>query len=337
MEAKGNGRKERGTKMKNIWVNGMMGVVVGDALGTPVQFVDRDELRLHPVETMEGYGSFYMPPGTWSDDSSMALATLDSIREKGGINYSDIMVRFARWNFNGEYTPAGKAFDQGATCLEAICNFVRDHNAETCGRTGEWANGNGALMRIMPACLYAYEKVMAKEWDQTQALECVHGVSALTHNHLRSKMACGIYYFMVSNILSGEGPLPERLQNGADDAVRFYYKDVANYGELAHYTRLFHLEEFAKCSEDVIKSSGYVVDSLEAAVWSLITTKTLKEALLKAVNLGSDTDTVAAIAGGLAGLYYGYDTVPGEWKKQIIRGDEIIALCESMEEKMDAR
>ena len=317
--------------MKDIWINGMMGVVVGDALGMPVQFVDRVELKNNPVETMEGYGTYNMPPGTWSDDSSMALATLDSIRENGEVNYSDIMERFVRWTFYGEYTPAGKAFDQGNPCVEAICNYVREKDYKTCGKTGEWANGNGALMRIMPACLYAYEKVVCKDWDLKEALECVHQVSALTHNHLRSKMACGIYFFMIGNIIDGKGKLRERLQNGVDDAVRFYYGDIANYVELAYYTRLFHLDEFAECSEDEIKSSGYVVDSLEAAVWSLITTETLEEALLKAVNLGHDSDTVGAIAGGLAALFYGYDNVPEEWKEKIIKADPIIALCELMD------
>lgn len=318
--------------MRNIWINGMMGLIVGDALGMPVQFISRKELKSRPVKTMEGYGTYNLPPGTWSDDSSMALATFDSIREKGEVDYADIMERFVRWTFYGEYTPEGKAFDQGNTCMEAICNFVRDKDYKNCGKTGEWANGNGALMRIMPACLYAYEKVAAKEWELSQALECVHQVSALTHNHLRSKMACGIYYFMVSNIIEGDGSLTERLQKGVDDAVRFYYGDIANYLELAYYTRLFYLDEFLKSDEDEIRSSGYVVDSLEAAVWSLIATDNFEEALLKAVNLGDDADTVGAIAGGLAGLYYGYENVPDEWKGQIIRGDEIIALCEMMED-----
>ena len=284
--------------MKKIWVNGMMGVVVGDALGVPVQFSRRVELKINPVKTMEGYGCYNMPPGTWSDDSSMALATLASMRECGEVNYSDIMERFVRWLFFGEYTPAGITFDQGNTCVEAIENYIRKKDYKTCGKTGEWANGNGALMRIMPACLYAYEKVLHEEWDVKQALECVHQISALTHNHLRSKMACGIYYFMIKNIIEGDGSLLERLQNGVDEARKFYQEDIANYVELAHYTRLFCLDEFAKTKEDAIKSSGYVVDSLEAAVWSLITTNTLEECLLRAVNLGDDTDTVGAIAGG---------------------------------------
>ena len=321
--------------MKKIWVNGMMGVVVGDALGMPVQFADRVELKINPVKTMEGYGTYNMPPGTWSDDSSMALATLDSIRENGEVNYSDICERFYRWLFFGEYTPAGKAFDQGNTCVEAICNYVREKDYRTCGKTGEMANGNGALMRIMPACLYAYEKVLSEEWDVKQAIECVHQVSALTHNHLRSKMACGIYYFMIKNIMEGCGSLLERLQNGVEDAVSFYHGDIVNNVELEYYARLFHLDEFAKNKEDAIKSSGYVVDSLEAAVWSLITTDTLEDGLLKAVNLGGDTDTIGAIAGGLAVLFYGYDRVPEEWRKKIIKEEEIIALCEIMEEKLE--
>ena len=112
-----------------------------------------------------------------------------------------------------------------------------------------------------------------------------------------------------------------------------YHVDILNFVELAHYTRLIDLHEFAKSEENTIKSSGYVVDSLEAAIWSLITTNTVEECLLRAVNLGEDTDTVGAIAGGLAVLFYGYDSVPEEWRKQIIKKEEIVALCEIMEEK----
>ena len=316
--------------MKKDWVNGMMGVVVGDALGMPVQFSDRVELKMNPVKTMEGYGTYNMPPGTWSDDSSMALATLDSIREKGGVDYSDIMERFIKWAFFGEYTPTGKAFDQGNTCIEAICKYIQEKDYRTCGKTGESANGNGALMRIMPACLYGYEKVQREEWDLKQAVECVHQISALTHNHLRSKIACGIYFFMIKNIIEGDNSLLERLQNGVDEAVDFYHGDIVNYVELAHYTRLLCLDEFAKCGEDTIKNTGYVVDSLEAAIWGLITTDTLEECLLKVVNLGGDSDTIGAIAGGLACLFYGYDSVPKKWRNQIIKEKEIIALCETI-------
>lgn len=313
--------------MKKIWLDGMMGVVVGDALGMPVQFMARHEVKANPVTGMEGYGTYNMPPGTWSDDSSMALATLVSIREKQGIDYDDIMERFVRWTMYGEYTPAGIAFDQGATCMGAINNYIEGRNYKTCGKVGERANGNGALMRIMPVCLYSYEEYQAGNVTLAEALEYVHQVSALTHNHLRSKIGCGIYYFMISNLLDGEGSLRERLQAGVDEAIKFYHEDSNNHDdnhdELAHYSRLFHLDEFRKCNEDEIKSSGYVVASLEAAVWSLITTDTLEASLLKAVNLGDDADTVGAIAGGLAGVYYGYDAIPGEWREEIIKREWI--------------
>lgn len=319
--------------MKKIWVNGMMGVVVGDALGVPVQFASRIDLKINPVKKMEGYGRFYMPPGTWSDDSSLALATLDSIREMGEINYPDICERFVRWLFFGSYTPAGQTFDVGDTCKEAIRTYEREKDYRTCGKTGEQANGNGALMRIMPVCLFAYEKVLSKEWTVTQAIECIHQVGALTHNHLRSNIACGIYYFMVQNIIDGKESLSERLQKGIEDAEKFYRGDGADQEELDYYERLFRLDKFAKCKEDEIKSTGYVVASLEAAIWSLITTGTLEECLLKAVNLGGDTDTIGAIAGGLACLYYGYESVPEAWRKQIIKEDKILASCEIMEER----
>lgn len=314
--------------MANIWKNAVMGLVIGDALGMPVQFMDRSEIKKHPIEKMEGYGTYNMPPGTWSDDSSMAIATLVSLQEKNGIDYRDIMERFVSWTTKGEYTPAGEAFDQGNTCMEAIGRYMITKDYKTCGKTGERANGNGALMRIMPVCLYAYEKVKGMEWPVGQAVETIHQVSALTHNHLRSKMACGIYFFIVCNILEGEGTLQERLQKGVDEAVKFYRGDIANYVELTHYGRLFHLEEFAEVPEEEIKSTGYVVDSLEAAVWSLITTDSFETALLKAVNLGDDSDTVGAIAGGVGALYYGYEAIPESWLDSIIRKEWIEELFE---------
>lgn len=316
--------------MRQIWKNGMMGLVLGDCLGMPVQFASRVDLKINPVKTMEGYGTYNMPPGTWSDDSSMALATLVSLKENEGVDYNDMMERFVRWNLYGEYTPAGMAFDQGNTCMGAILEYTRTGNYLTCGRTGELANGNGALMRIMPVCLYAYEKVKREEWTTELAVEHIHQVSALTHNHLRSKIACGIYFFLVCSILDKEGTLQECLQAGMEDAINYYNGDLANYPQLLYYRRMFDLDKFMTCREEEIKSSGYVVDSLEAAVWSLITTTSLEQALLRAVNLGDDTDTVGAIAGGLAALYYGYESAPQEWRTQIIKADELIALCESM-------
>lgn len=319
--------------MKQIWLTGIMGLVVGDALGLPVQFSTREEMKAKPVKGMEGYGAFPVPEGSWSDDGSLALATLCSILEKDGVDYEDIMGRFADWHFKGEYTPLGYAYDQGRTCLEAIYSYAKGADAYHCGQTGERSNGNGSLMRILPMCLYGYEQEKKGAITEEEALEMVHKVSALTHAHLRSQMACGIYYFLVKAVLHGQGSLAERLQKGVNEARAHYEKDIANLTELAHYGRLFDMEAFRTTEEEDIRSSGYVVDSLEAALWGLLTTDTYKDALLKVVNLGEDTDTIAAIAGGLGALYYGYQSIPEEWIEVIQRREWIVEICGGMDQK----
>lgn len=185
---------------RNIWLDGMMGVVVGDALGCPVQFMSRYEIKHRPggvVTGMEAGGVYRMPEGTWTDDSSMALATMDSIIYKGEVDPEDIMKNFVKWENDGEYTPFGKAFDQGMTCLSAIRNYIRKPDVNTCGCTGEHANGNGALMRIMPVCLYYYE---SENDSLDEIIQGIHKVGGLTHNHLRTNICCGSYYFMAKSI-----------------------------------------------------------------------------------------------------------------------------------------
>ena len=313
---------------RNLWLDGMMGVIVGDALGDPVQFMSRKEILNRasgPVTGMESGGVYQMPAGTWTDDSSMALATLDSIVKIGKIDLEDIMNRFVNWYEDGEYTPFGEPFDMGNTCSNAIERFEQEGNPMTCGGTGDRSNGNGSLMRIMPACLYAYTKKL----DDIEAVKVVHEVSGLTHNHLRSKIACGLYYFCVKEVIDGDGGLEKRLENGLNHGFSFYEKDITNLTQLNYYGRLRELNDFAKMPEAMIKSSGYVVDSLEAAIWSLLQTENFRECLLTAVNLGDDTDTIGAIAGGLAALYYGYNKIPAEWLDAIQRREWIEDMCAS--------
>lgn len=317
--------------MSNIWLNGITGVIVGDALGLPVQFLSREEVRQNPVTGMRGYGTFNFPEGTWSDDGSLTIATLESISNKNEINYEDIMENFADWLVEGKFTPFGYAFDQGNTCTRAITKYMINNDVERCGITGEWANGNGALMRIMPVCLFVYEKIKDRLMTEEKAILCVEKASALTHNHLRSRIACGIYYFLVKAILQDKGAFPEVISKGLQEAKEFYTKDISNFTELAHYGRMFETESFRQLPVEEIKSTGYVVDSLEAAVWSLLQTTSFKEAALCAVNLGKDTDTVGAIACGLAGLYYGYEGIPSEWILKIQCVEGIKEKCKKME------
>ena len=178
-------------------------------------------------------------------------------------------------------------------------------------------------MRILPACLYAYEKKLS----DADAVKMIHKVAGLTHNHIRGQIACGLYYFCAKSILSGEGSPVELLQEGFDRGFEYYERDIALRTELARYGRLRDIKVLSGLPEDKIKSSGYVVESIEAAIWSLATTESFGECLLKAVNLGDDTDSVAAIAGGLAGLYYGYDSIPAEWLKVIQRREWVEEQC----------
>ena len=174
-------------------------------------------------------------------------------------------------------------------------------------------------MRIMPMCLYVYEKQKQEAITDEEAIRLIHEVSALTHGHLRSKIACGQYFFITRSILGEEGTLIECMQHGLAQGFCYYEQSPESAEELKHYRRIRDLEELKGIPEDEIMSSGYVVSSLEAALWCLARTSSYEEATLMAVNLGHDTDTVAAIAGGLAGLYYGYEGIPVKWLEVVAR------------------
>ena len=310
--------------MDNIWKSGIYGLVVADAIGVPVEFTSREDRKIDPVIDMRGYGTYNQPEGTWSDDSSMAIATLASIRDKGKIDYKDIMDRFHDWCMNGEYTPFDNVFDIGITTSRAIMKYSNGADPLQSGGETERDNGNGSLMRILPICLYIFEQQKNLKLPDDEAIDIIHNCSALTHAHLRSKIACGIYYFLVKAILDKDGELTERLQQGVDNAFKYYSESTKS--ELDNYNRLISLSEFKDVFEDQIRSTGYVVYTLEAAIWCLINTSSYEEVILKAVNLGDDTDTVAAITGGLAGLYYGYGNIPEKWKSKLQKREWIDSL-----------
>lgn len=315
------------SKDRNIWLDGVMGVAVGDALGLPVQFLPRDELIQNPVTGMLPCDLFDSPIGTWSDDTAMTLAMLDSIKKLGHIDAENIMKNFARWLDDAEYTANDETIDEGNTCAQGISNYVSGQDIYSCGKTGEHANGNGSLMRTLPICLFYAEKVHSGEATVDEAIRDIHLVSALTHNHIRACIACGLYFFAVSAILYEEGSLMTRLQKGMDEGFKYYGSNEDDIYELTYYGWFMDLEEMMGATGAEIRSTGYVVDSFEAAVWCLIKTDSYREAMLKAVNLGDDTDTIAAIAGGLAGLYYGYEGIPEEWLAVLRKRKWIEEMC----------
>ncbi len=312
--------------MKNIWKDGVLGVVTGDALGCPVEFETREQVAGHPVTGMQGWGTFNLPSGSWTDDSSLTLALLESIGRLRTIDLNDIMENFVKWLYQGEFTPFCRAFDVGRGTMNAIRKFKAARKPLKCGGYEEWNNGNGSLMRILPACLYCCEKQLS----DPEAVSVIHQVGSLTHAHICSNIACGLYYFMVKAILSEEGTLTQRLRAGLDRGFAYYKEALADQEYVRRYDRLRDPVLFASLPAEQIRSSGYVVDTLEAAVWSLLQTDSFESALLKAVNLGDDTDTVGAVTGGLAGLYYGWETIPKDWLNVLQRLNWISGLCENV-------
>ena len=176
------------------------GHVVGDALGLPIEFTPRTKLENRPVNRMLAFGTHNMPLGTWSDDSSMMLCTLSSLIEKHKIELDDIMIRFSMWIKEGYITPYGKAFGVGRTTLKAIGKFWLGKEIAFCGCFSDSDNGNGSLMRVLPISLFNAFSNM----DIDKKIENIHNCSSLTHSHERSCVACGIYNFVLENIITNK-------------------------------------------------------------------------------------------------------------------------------------
>jgi len=298
-------------------VGGILGVVTGDALGLPVQFLSRDEVQSRPVARMQGGGAFNTPAGTWSDDSSLTLCLTASLVEKG-YDLTDIAQRFVRWFRDGYCTPWGYAFDIGNATRAAMRNLLQGVAPLQAGPAGENSNGNGSLMRILPAALYF------AHLPDRELIQRISEVAKITHGHPRSQLGCSLYALYVKELLAGANP--EAAYDNLRVKAQTVFAGSELERELAHYQRATSgcLQGLPK---DEIRSTGYVVDTLEAALWCLLTTGGFQEAVLKAVNLGLDTDTVGAVAGGLAGVCYGLEGIPAEWLAAIIGHDWILALA----------
>ncbi len=286
----------------------IFGHAVGDAVGGPVQFEERSERDRFPVADMMPFGDPRFPKGAWSDDTSMSLCAMDALA-KHGLDFRAVMENFEKWLFESEFTPTGVTFDVGRACFRSVKEFSRDAwFAEGHGRCGEHENGNGSLMRIYPFSLYLY----CSDYPLDEKIAYIHRASALTHAHPRSCIGCGVYSFVLWELL--EDPTKQGVKRGLGRAREYYQGEP----ELRSYHRLFD-EGFELLPRDVIKSSGYVVDTLEAAVWCALATDNYRDCILKAVNLGLDTDSIGAVAGSLAGLLYGFEGIPEDWRNSLLK------------------
>jgi len=297
-------------------VAGLMGLCVGDALGVPVEFTSRSQRQSAPVTAMQGYGTWNQPPGTWSDDSSLTFCLAESLC--GGFDLSDIADKFCRWYRDSYWTARSETFDVGNATRAAIERLQQGVPPLQAGGTSDRSNGNGSLMRILPLAFFHTQLAFADLIDR------VHQVSCITHAHPRSQMACGIYVAIAVALLQGHEPLTA-YQTGLARVVPLYQRSPFQ-AEQPHFDRILRGDVHQQPIE-AIASSGYVIDTLEAALWCLLNHPSYTEAVLTAVNLGDDTDTTAAVTGGLAGLYYGFDAIPTPWVAAIARSNDVIDLA----------
>ena len=301
----------------------LIGLCVGDALGVPVEFHLRSERRHHPVTTMIGHGTHNQPPGTWSDDSSLALCLADTLCDPG-YNLEAIAGSFCRWYKEKFWTARGSVFDIGFTTQTAIGRLRKGVPPVEAGENGEGSNGNGSLMRILPLA-FLYKQVPFPE-----LIARVHDCSKLTHAHPRSQIACGIYIGIAVGLLEGLTP-KEAYLNGIERIKPFYER--GEFTEQLRYFKRIWPGNIETVESKKIESSGYVIHTLEASLWCLLTTSSYSEAVLKAVNLGEDTDTTGAVTGGLAGIYYGLESIPPEWVEVLARKDDILDLARRLQER----
>lgn len=305
---------------RNIYKDILFGVAVGDALGVPVEFNSRQTISQKPVTDMIGFGTYNLPAGTFSDDSSLAFCLAEALTQE--FSLEKIVNNFVAWLNNNYWTPRGNVFDVGIATSQAIGRLQRGCNPELAGGMDVSDNGNGSLMRILPLLVYIKDKEIAERYQITKQ------VSSITHGHIRSIIACFYYLEFARQIVKGIDKI--HIYKNLQSEITDYLNSLSiSPDEIKLFDRLLDGNIY-ELTDKEIHSSGYVLYTLEASIGFLLTTDNYKAATLKAVNLGEDTDTTGAVTGGLAGLLYGFDTIPKNWLQQIARKADIEDLADRL-------
>jgi ADP-ribosyl-[dinitrogen reductase] hydrolase len=281
----------------------LLGLAVGDAVGTTVEFAPRGSFP--PVIDMVGGGPFRLEPGQFTDDTSMALCLAASLVESGGFDPVDQMERYCRWQWHGYLSSNGRCFDIGTTVARALDRYRQSGNPFA-GSVDPWSAGNGCIMRLAPIPIFYFP-------DIARAREFAAESSRVTHGADECVDACRLFAGMIVRALAG----------GAKESVLF---DDGGF-ELAPAVAAIARGNYGNLNESAIRGTGYVVDCLQAALWCFWTTTTFEEAVLRAANLGEDADTTAAVCGQLAGAFYGERAIPARWLETLAMRDEIVRLA----------
>jgi len=319
---------------RNFIKDVLLGVAVGDALGVPVEFVDRKGLKNEPVAGMRAFGAHHQPIGTWSDDSSLTFCLAEMLCI--GYDLKDLATQFINWKEHAYWTANNQVFDIGIATSSAIYSLQKGVPPTLAGGSDEDSNGNGSLMRILPLLFLIKDKRIEERFSITQE------VSSLTHRHIRSVIGCFIYLEFALQLIIGNDKW-KAYNNMVREVNDFLLNNpICSQKEIDIYHRIlgnpigdYEIKRIYEFKEDEIYSSGYVKNTLEASLWCLLKTETYQEAVLKAVNLGHDTDTTGAVTGGIAALLYGHDTIPAEWLEVLKRKDDIENLAERLRKKLN--
>jgi len=299
---------------QNKYRGALLGLAVGDALGTTLEF--RAPGSFEPISDMIGGGPFSLKPGQWTDDTSMALCLAESLVEKEGFDPVDQLERYLKWWKKGYLSSTGSCFDIGGTVSKALMKFIFKPGPD-CGPTDEHSAGNGSIMRLAPVPLfYALHPEDAIRFSAESSLT--------THGTITCIDGCRYFGGLIAGAISGASK--DELLSGWYSPFPGGWRDnplCPEIGEIA-------AGSFKTRMPPEIVGSGYVVRSLEAALWAFYHGETFREGALLAVNLGNDADTTGAIYGQLAGAYYGEEGIPKGWLRRLALRDLIESLADRL-------
>lgn len=284
----------------------LLGLATGDAVGTAVEFSAKDSFP--PITDMVGGGPFHLQAGQWTDDTSMALCLAESLIARQGFDAKDQMNRYMNWWQWGYLSATGHCFDIGTTVAGALQKYANDGDPFA-GSSHPKTAGNGSLMRLAPVVLWYFP-------DELLALEYAEASSRTTHAAPEALACCRLFAQMLMNALNGK-------------SKRETLTAIPQLPEQENLRRIAEGSYLKKTRAEIF-GTGYCVQSLEAALWCFAQGKNFKETILLATNLGDDADTTAAIAGQLAGAYYGVNGIPQQWQEKLWLYGDIDSLARKL-------
>lgn len=290
--------------------------LMADAMGVPVEFKQRGTYR---VTEMIGHGTYDQPAGTWSDDSALTLCLAENLTQQG--TPTTLMTKMVAYLLEGDYTPAGQLFDIGNATRRSLISFLKGVPATQCGDPSEFANGNGALMRLAPLAV----ALISENKDQRR-LQQIKWYTQLTHAHERSLIGSWLYLELLRQLFKGV-----TFEKACQHVWQVAQQQEFTPTELKLYQPMFQ-PNFKATSVDRIPSTGYVVDSLGAALWLVQRAGNLRALILQAVNLGDDTDTIAQLAATLWLARYPDTPLPKDWLTQLQQTPQAVRIIKQFAE-----